>query len=149
MTGEIAFFVPGVPIGQGSKTFVPTARGPRGRESNEAKLKPWRASIVECAPELADGPIATPVSARVIFIFPRPKSHYRTGRFAHELRESAPIWHVSKPDTDKLLRALGDALTGVVLADDSLIASWAAKKLYGSRPGALIEIAALDDEDVL
>lgn len=145
-TYSIRFFVPGVPIGQGSKTFVPTKAGPRSRESNEARLRPWRSSIVDKAAELVDAPIRGPVVVRVVFYFPRPKTHFRTGRFADQLRDDAPFWHTTTPDADKLVRALGDALSSVVVGDDKQIAYWNVRKLYSERPGALIEVESLDAE---
>jgi crossover junction endodeoxyribonuclease RusA len=64
------------------------------------------------------------------FVFPRPRSHYRTGKNQHLLRDSAPIWHATKPDVDKLCRAVFDSLSGVLIQDDSQIASLRAEKVY-------------------
>ena len=140
----LRFVVYGIPIAQGSKTFVPTAAGPRSKESNEAKLKPWRATISEQAAQLVTQPLSGPVGVRVVFVFPRPKAHHRSGKHSHELRDDAPYWHVSAPDLDKLQRAIGDALAGVVLVNDAQIARWLVRKTYGSKPQALIEIEQLD-----
>lgn len=139
----LRFVVLGVPIAQGSKTFVPTAAGPRSKESNEAKLKPWRASISDQAAKLVSSPLKGPVAVRATFVFPRPKSHYRTGKASHVLRDASPYWHVSMPDLDKLQRAIGDALAGVVLVNDSQIARWLVRKTYGDQPRAMIEIEQL------
>ncbi len=75
--------------------------------------------------------------------FPRPKSHYGTGKNLGSLKASAPGWHVSVPDADKVQRAIGDALTGVLIQDDRLIACWVCQKHYGSP--ARTEITVTDD----
>lgn len=81
--------------------------------------------------------LAGAIHLDAVFTFPRPKAHYRTGRHAGELRPSAPLVHSSRPDLDKLLRAVGDALTGIVWRDDSQVASIVASKVYGP-PGATL-----------
>jgi Holliday junction resolvase RusA-like endonuclease len=77
----------------------------------------------------------------VTFLMPRPKGHFRTGKRAHILREAAPLYHTSKPDATKLLRATEDALTGILWHDDAQIAMQIVKKRYtSSNPGAEIKI---------
>jgi len=71
----------------------------------------------------------------VSFVYARPKGHYRTGRNAAMLRDSAPLFKASAPDLDKLQRALGDALTQAgIVRDDALIVEWSARKLWGTTP---------------
>jgi crossover junction endodeoxyribonuclease RusA len=84
-------------------------------------------------------PLAGALELRVVFGFPRPKSHYRTGRNVGELKIDAPRYCTTKPDADKLLRAIGDAVTGIVCRDDSQFVEITATKLYGS-PRAEISI---------
>lgn len=133
---SLAFRVPGVPVPQGSKM-------PYGGEANP-HVKGWRASVAEEAAKLVpDGPITGPVQIAVDFVFPRPKSHYRSGRHSDQLREDAPYWHVIVPDLDKLQRSIGDALKGNVLRDDSQIAAWVTRKYYGPKPAARIEITEI------
>lgn len=128
----------GIPAPQGSKN-------PWGGEANP-NTRPWRATVAAEAAlhrdqitgdSLAAGPLK--VTAR--FYFPRPKSHYRTGKNAHVLKDTAPDYCATKPDLDKLQRAIGDALTGVLIRDDSQIVQWDATKLYGepARCELLIE----------
>lgn len=141
----IAFTVDGLPIPQGSKTVGHTTGGTSFvREGNRAALMPWRSAISTRAREAMEGraPFAGPVRLDVDFAFPRPKSHYRTGKRAGELKLSAPTWSTPRPDLDKLLRALGDALTGVVVRDDAQVVSVEASKRYGS-PGAWVSVVEL------
>jgi Holliday junction resolvase RusA-like endonuclease len=73
------------------------------------------------------------------FTMPRPRHHFRTGRFANELRGDAPHLHSTRPDLDKLLRSTWDALTSAgAYADDCRLAQVYAIKVYtGGGPGAL------------
>lgn len=129
----------GIPAPQGSKT-------PWGSEANP-NTKPWRANV---AAEAAlhrdqitgDSLAAGPLKIIVAFYFPRPKSHYRTGKHAGELKDTAPTYCATKPDLDKLQRAIGDALTGVLIRDDSQIVKWDATKLYGEPARCELRIVA-------
>jgi crossover junction endodeoxyribonuclease RusA len=128
----LTFSIPGVPQQQGSKINY-------GRVSVEAnkKLKPWRAVALYAAGIAADPhllPIFTgPVDVSARCYFPRPKSHYGTGKNAGVLKDTAPTWHSAPPDLDKLLRAIGDVLTqSQIIQDDRLIASWIGLKRYGT-----------------
>lgn len=133
----VSFTIPGVPQQQGSKTRTPQGFS---REANR-NLAPWRKVALECArdaksrlPGAHDGaPIfAGPVQVTMTAYFPRPAGHFGTGRNAGQLKVSAPTWHASAPDLDKVARACGDMLTqSGILQDDRLIVAWDATKLYG------------------
>jgi Holliday junction resolvase RusA-like endonuclease len=86
-------------------------------------------------------PILTGVIVAAVFTFERPKSHYRTGKNAHLLRDSAPVDHIQAPDTDKLCRLVGDALeTAGVLDSDSQICDWVATKRWGDFSGTSLSV---------
>ena len=131
---SFAFFCPGTPIGQGSKKVVPTHGGPRAIEDNDAKLRPWRHALVVSALEAMNGStmrFTGAVRAEMIFLFRRPKGHYGTGRNAAVVKETAPKYRASKPDADKLARAVLDALTVAgVLMDDRQVVSLGIIKRY-------------------
>ena len=46
----------------------------------------------------------------------------------------------TRPDLDKLARALLDGITGVVVKDDSLVVDLMVGKRYGEAPGVVVEI---------
>lgn len=128
--------IPGTPQQQGSKRFV---RG-RGIEANK-NLAPWRADAIHAIQQQFDGRevITGPIRVQAICRYVRPKSHYRTGRNAHLVRENAPYWKASAPDLDKLQRAIGDALTqSGAIVDDSQIVAWDASKVWGQS--AFVEL---------
>ena len=78
-------------------------------------------------------PSRCPFAVGFLFRFGRPKSHYRTGRYAHLLKASAPRCHLGKPDLDNLIKAAKDALgdwdgrPALVWADDSQITTYIGK----------------------
>lgn len=54
-------------------------------------------------------------------------------------KRGARPWPTTRPDIDKLTRAVLDALTGIAYVDDSQVIALAATKVYGD-PGCLIEV---------
>ncbi|MGH3500203.1 MAG: RusA family crossover junction endodeoxyribonuclease, partial [Nocardioidaceae bacterium] len=85
------------------------------------------------------------------FRFNRPKSHYGTGGNAHLVKASAPLFPTGKPDADKLLRSVFDALTAArVWRDDAQAVYLGARKVYADArpPGATILIEHHGDTPV-
>lgn len=85
----------------------------------------------------------------------RPKAHYRTGKFAHLLRPDAPAYPHSTVtgDSDKLRRAIEDALTDVVWIDDKRVTWGADQKDFaeniGERePFAVITLGRMEAQTV-
>lgn len=127
----ITFTVLGVPVPQGSmKAFMPK----NGRfpvvTSDNLRTRPWKQSVTfEASVAMAaTKPIADPVTVSVLFYLPRPKTAPRS------VLEPA-----KKPDIDKLVRAILDALTDAgVWIDDSQVVSVAARKCFagGARDKA-------------
>lgn len=147
MTRTLAFLVRGLPVPQGA-----LVRSPHGGlyHRDARRLEDWRHAIAAAAAGAIDGPpIEGPVSVSVDFVFPRPQSHYlpaNSRRPEPELRPGAPVHHSGAPDVDKLLRALLDALTGVVIRDDGQVAITRASKLYETpeRPvGCAVAVRSL------
>lgn len=112
-------------------------------------LAGWRERIALAAhgagvPYREEGAVEVGVSFR----FPRPKSHYRGNGPDGKpiLREScAERPHVSRPDLDKLVRAVLDGLTGIAYRDDSQVTVLAASKLYApefGEPGVWIRVSS-------
>lgn len=80
-------------------------------------------------------PFDCPLAVKLDFVFPRPKSHFRTGKNAGLLRDDAPMWHTSSPDTDNLAKFVCDALNGVFWRDDKVVASLTISKRYSEGGG--------------
>jgi crossover junction endodeoxyribonuclease RusA len=133
----------GIPAPQGSKRHVGMGRM---IESCKA-LKPWREQIVADAQALGlPQTIENAVSVSLVFCFPRPKSHFTSKGV---LRSTAPSHKTTKPDVDKLCRAVLDALTiAGIIKDDSLVTTLSGQKRYcvGTEPpGVLITIMDMQE----
>lgn len=109
------------------------------------KGKSWSAAVASTAFEAmidADVPMVRdlPLVIEVDFYQPRAKGHFRTGRNAHLLKPDAPAAPNKRPDVDKLLRAILDALKNVVYADDGQVASVIARKNFGEPARAEVRV---------
>lgn len=139
MTG-VQFWAAGIPQPQGSKSVHMLGGKPVMRDANSHRLHAWRREVAGAAGVAWLGePLREPVRVSLRFVFPRPAGAPRSRR-----------WPSVRPDLDKLVRAVLDALTGVVLADDALVVSLQAHKVYlGTGPGVAIAVRAMDDVDRL
>ena len=82
-----------------------------------------KATIATFAYQVSRGnPLNGPVAVSVEWVFPRPKDHFRTGRFKGLLKPSAPMLHDKRPDEDNLTKILYDAVNGIIFHDDSQVA---------------------------
>jgi crossover junction endodeoxyribonuclease RusA len=122
MQNGIAFTVYGTPRPQGStRAFYVKSLGRAVITSDNVKLKPWRQQISDTALSLnaAKFDRAVPVEVSMHFYFQRPaRAKKRRGMTV-------------KPDGDKLVRAIFDAITGVLIEDDAQIVVFQARKHYG------------------
>lgn len=125
----IEFTVYGQPATQGSKRHV--GNGVM-IESNKS-LKPWRAEVKAAAREAiehgSERYLDGPVCASIYFTVRKPTSAPKRRR----------VWPAKKPDLDKLLRAVLDALTdsGVLSDDAQIVSIFASKRYPGEGFGAL------------
>jgi Holliday junction resolvase RusA-like endonuclease len=138
--------VRGLPAPQGSKRHV---GGGRMIEQSKA-VGPWREAVRAETQRVLDregGGFGTEaVKVALTFKMTRPKGHYRTGRYAHLLRDGAPARPAGKPDLDKLARAVLDGLTaGGAWKDDSQVVVLVAEKLYAAGPGCRIVVTDLEE----
>ena len=147
-----SFTVIGTPRPAGSKVSRPVFRkDAEGRRAPVMKdgvpvvatapdnpaTKPWMNAVAEAATaEWGPRDLATidgPVFLELSFYFPRPDSHYGTGRNAGILKPSAPLYpDRGGYDVDKLSRAVKDALQGIVYTNDRRVVRLRAERLYGA-----------------
>lgn len=136
----ITGFVEGEPKPMGShRAFV---RGKRAVMVNDNKgTRPWQDSVRWAFRQAYSGePHVGLVDVVLRFEFPRPKSHYGTGKNAALVKPTAPEAVTVKPDIDKLVRAALDCGTGILWRDDSQVASLRVAKYYRTVPGMAFEI---------
>jgi Holliday junction resolvase RusA-like endonuclease len=122
----IEFRVYGQPIPQGSmKAFV--VRGRPVLTSDNPRTRPWKHTVLLVARDAMHGapPFTGPVNVNLWFYLSRPKSAPK-GR----------VLPTVKPDLDKLVRAVLDALTAAgVWTDDSQVCNLIASKCYETGTG--------------
>lgn len=143
VTEVVEFWVNGLPKPQGSKrAFVnPKTKRAIVVESAGAPLKDWRHDVKLMA---CDSMVGRPVVdsgvgviLRIGFVMPRPKTTPK-GR-------PTPL-ATKRPDLDKLIRGVCDALTGVVYSDDSQVVSfdvWKRIAEIGEPTGAEITVSTV------
>lgn len=134
----INFRANGNPYPQGSKSaFVRGGRAVivEGTGKGIQKHKVWRSIVKQAADEAAESlsglPLDCPVHVELTFFMSRPKSVKR-------------LLPTVKPDLDKLVRSVLDAITGNVLSDDSRVVTLTAKKFYADEeesPGVIVFVA--------
>ena len=111
-------------------------------------LPEWRHSVAQMARLMkpADWSKQGIFLLSSIFYLPRPKCHFNA---RGDLKRGAPVFHSNRKDCDKMLRAIGDALTEICYEDDSLVVFASALKVYcsptGDGEGARISVARLDE----
>jgi Holliday junction resolvase RusA-like endonuclease len=136
----LTFIVFGQAVPAGSKRHFVTKTGKVNTvDASGASLAAWKADLRHAAQEVMEPHELlgrdVPLDLQLRFFIRRPKGHFGTGRNGDKLRASAPAYPVTKPDTTKLLRAVEDALTGIVWADDAQIVTQTVWKRYVIAPG--------------
>jgi len=150
---NVSFFVHGNPQTAGSRSFYGfTKSGKAIMAPANKQQKSWQ-ELVRIEAQLAlplawKFPIAGPVTLATLWVLPRPKNHYRTGKYCGTLRKDAPSICAVKPDEDKLQRALRDALTKIVWQDDAQVVCCFSCKSYvlvedgcESMPGVHVRVS--------
>lgn len=135
MSHLIEFHAYGIPQPKGStRAFMPKGARFPVVTSDNPKLKDWQHAIAQAASLKTRGfQFTGPVAVTADFYLPHPK----TGK-----RRQA---HTTKPDLDKLSRALCDALTGVVWGDDSQVTALQVSKFYAAPETAPRVIVVVSD----
>jgi len=142
----LSVVVPGKPRAQGSMTLWRDDQG-RERAKYAAPVVAHRNLVVGALVDAwqAQEPLAGPVMVSARLAFPRPRAHYRTGRYAHQLRDDAPELHTQYPDLDKCLRLIFDALTVAgVWGDDNQACDVGGHKRWDTTGSTQIELFRRD-----
>lgn len=111
----------------------------------------WRRTVARRLAEQGDGPQwSSPLTCSLRFVLPRPKSHYRSGRNAHLLKNSAPKHPLASRsgDVDNLAKAVLDEMNGWAYVDDAQVVELHITKTYVRDmevPGCWIMLSELSD----
>jgi Holliday junction resolvase RusA-like endonuclease len=145
----IAFFVEGRPSPGGSKRYVGHSKAGRAVliDMGGKHTKDWRAAVAVAA-RIAHrcAALEGPVMLTIIFWMKRPRRHFNK----MGIREDAPTWHTSAPDSTKLTRSTEDAMKGITWGDDAQVVKQHIEKRYteaekydDQTTGAHITISAI------
>ena len=89
--------------------------------------KEWLKTVLNYIPKVAfDGPL----KINLQFFFPRPKNHFRTGKYKDQIKSSAPQIHTFMPDIDNLSKFILDAMNEHFFNDDRQVVELSAHKEY-------------------
>ena len=136
--------------------YIPSPKGrPRitkkGFAFTPAKTRKAEADLkVLIQDKLQEGfePFLGPVRLVLIVFLPRPKSHFRSGKNAHLLKDGMTKWHWKRPDLDNLEKLFMDAAQGILYKDDAQISEKSSMKMYADKgaPGYFVRIEELDSK---
>lgn len=145
---KIQFVAYGLPKPAGSKRGFPIKRknGSIGVAIVDAckDTKSWQHVVASAAREAYNGPLLD--GALVLtccFYMPRIKGDFNS---KGGLKPKAPSFHLKKPDTTKLVRAVEDALSDVVWRDDVQVVQQFATKNYGEPARVEVLIQTLSPQ---
>jgi len=79
--------------------------------------------------------MSKPIKCGLHFYSTRPKNHYKSGKNAHILKETAPKHNVSNKDLDNMVKFVLDALNDKLYNDDSQIIEITCTKSYAVDKG--------------
>lgn len=144
----IQFFAEGIPKGQPRpKAF---AFHGKARVYDPGTAEHWKGQVALAARDhRPEKPITGPLRVILGFRFPRPKSHFRTGKNAGQLRADASPYHTGKPDSDNCAKAVLDALSHLgIWQDDAQVAILKVWKMYQAGPvGCYVTIEPIQNDD--
>ena len=81
-----------------------------------------------------------PIRCVLHFYCKRPKTHYKSGKQSHVLKETAPKYNINNKDLDNMVKFVLDALNDKLYSDDSLIFEITCSKLYSESPEGYIYV---------
>jgi len=141
----IELFVQGEPKPQARpRVSVRAGRGFAYNADSQA-MKDWKQALDAALYEISDRGIDGPVEVTLHFFLPRPKSHYRAGKFSHLLKDSAPGDHQSRCDIDNAIKVVLDRITrSGIWIDDCQVISLTASKCWSDCRSGGCEITIVD-----
>lgn len=158
MSFAISFFVSGDPMPQPRPRAAARQVAVNGKMIWTARMydagtaEAWKTRIWACGVQhRPPSPLICPLSLDLTFYIRRPKDHYRTGKYAGELRPGAPTYHTAgdRLDRDNLDKAVMDTLEKMgFFANDSQVCKGFIDKLWcpvSMEPGCQIVLVTLDE----
>jgi len=96
-------------------------------DASKKEKKDWLNLDMKYSPTT---PFTGPLRIFLEFYFPRPKNHYRTGKYSNQMKPTAPHIHTNMPDIDNLAKFILDAMNEVFYSDDRQVVELNSHKEY-------------------
>ena len=141
ITAPLRFVVLGQPLGKARARVVRTPRG-AVHAFTPAKTRRWEETIAGQAQTAMRerSPVRGPVKLEFVAEFAVPTSWSKWKRRAALRFEIA---HTTRPDGDNVLKAIKDALHGVVWVDDCQVTEVHGRKRYAEQPKLIVTVTPL------
>ena len=143
---DIKLVVLGEPMSQARPKFQSRDRNGkpldfvRTRDPSANAKRDFLAMVQEKAPTK---PLLGPLRVDCYFYYAHLSGHYRTGKYAGILKESAPVWKDTGKDRDNCDKFVLDALEGVFFRNDSQVCDGRIMKKYSENPRTEVYIKKL------
>ena len=97
--------------------------------------KDKKIAIQQIKEQFTGKPYTDALKIRFVFHIKRPKAHFRTGKYANELKKTAPVYHTKRPDVDNFVKFYLDVMQidKTVYLDDSQVIELRAVKEYDDK----------------
>jgi crossover junction endodeoxyribonuclease RusA len=120
----IEFYVPGIP------KALQRHRHTRTGLTYDPSRNDKQDFILQCRRYKPRIPLYGPLELTLKFILPRPKHHFRTGKFSDQLKPKSPTRVTGRPDLSNLIKFVEDSFNGEFYRDDAEICVLSASKVY-------------------
>ena len=109
----------------------------------------WKKALDSALAEIPNRGLDGPMHVELVFRLPRPKAHYRTGKFSHLLKDSAPGDEGSRCDVDNLSKVILDKITrsGYWIDDNQVVFLSVRKRwAYSEKAGCEIRVIPIENK---
>jgi len=131
----IVIQIPGEPVGKGRPRLG------KGHVHTPDKTRLWEEMAAwEARRQYQGEPLEGPIDLDVQATFAVPRSW---PLWKQKQAEEDMVVHIVRPDASNVLKAVEDALQGIVFSDDSQLAMVSIDKWYGSEPKVTVEVRPL------
>jgi Holliday junction resolvase RusA-like endonuclease len=138
---DLVFAIPGQPYGKGRPRIGKV--GKHARMFTPEKTVAYESTVALFAHQAMQGRalITAPVSVAMVLVFGIPDSWPKKKRAQAQSQE---IWPTTKPDMDNVVKAVFDAINGVVWKDDVQVVNLAVSKSYGDQPAVHVVVTPME-----
>ncbi len=137
------FTIPGTAVPQGRPIF--TARGERRWAVDPPRSREYKAKVRACALRACKPKVITGAVRLLVQEYrPIPRSWSRQKQ---EAAREGRIYPTTRPDFDNIIKAITDALNGVLWEDDRQVIDGRIQQFYSDEPRVVVEVEEIVGHD--